>query len=268
MESIQQDSQPQNETVDNGLNVTNQQQMEGSTPDLSAYFRDGEPGVFDAEKVAGLARDLENQKKSTSYFQSQFMKKNGVPENYEDYYKTFKADSMYESAMDDETVKESVENLYKWCHENKIGQRESNLMADYILKNAVQSGILDMRTDEERDAEFNKKIAEETEKLKPMLESLNRTKEENDIMLQNFFNYPNAFNRDPEVSDYLFELAEKDSRMYKHLTNLMQATEHRGVPYVTGTAATKDKAAVTRDYNQETDPEKREALMRAYLGED
>ena len=95
-------------------------EQETNTPDLSAYFKDGEAGVFDPEKVAGLAKDLENQKKSTSYFQSQFMKKNGVPETAEGYYTHFKADSTYEEALKDETIKNNVDDFFKWCKDTII----------------------------------------------------------------------------------------------------------------------------------------------------
>ena len=111
-------------------------EQETNTPDLSAYFKDGEAGVFDPEKVAGLAKDLENQKKSTSYFQSQFMKKNGVPETAEGYYTHFKADSTYEEALKDEEVKNSVDDFFKWCKDNNINGGVAKFK-DYTTKDGV-----------------------------------------------------------------------------------------------------------------------------------
>lgn len=267
MESNQPDSQPHNE-VDNGSNVTTEQMVQENSPDLSVYFRDGEPGVFDPDKIAGLAKDLENQKKSTSYFQSQFMKKNSVPEAYEDYYKTFKADSVYEAAMTRENVKNSLDDIFKWCHENKFGQRESNLLADYILKNAVASNVIDMRSESDLEAEKQAFYNQELEKVKPMLESLNRTVEENNEIIENFLDSPSVFTNNPEMKEYLQELANTDARGYKLVTVLTQAIEHRGIPVVTGTSTgAKDRVAFDREYQSESDPIKREALLKAFLGE-
>lgn len=266
MEQTQQDSQVSNENGEVDIQETSTTQE--NTPDLSSYFKDGEPGIFDADKVAGLARDLENQKKSTSYFQSQFMKKNGVPNEYKEYYNNFKADSMYEKAMDNEDVKNSVDSLFKWCHENKIGTRESQMFVDYIMKNAVESNIIDMRTDEVIAAEQEKIYQQELEKVQPMLNSLNRTIDENNTVIENFLNSRSVFTNNPEIKDYIKELADKDSKGYMLVTLMTQAFEHSGVPVVTGTSiGSKDKVALMNEYNAESDPVKREALMRAFYGE-
>lgn len=260
MESEAADNQVSS-TANIDTNVENQ-------PDLSSYFKDGEPGVFDAEKVADLARSLENQKKSTSYFQSQFMKKNGVPETVEGYYTHFKPDSMYEKAMEEESVKKSVNDMFTWCKENNVGEREANLFADYVLKNAVSSNIIDMRTEEQIQAEIDRVNAENLEKVQPMLDSLGRDVEENNLVIENFLNSKSVFTNNPEMKDYIREIADKDAMGYMFVTMLTQAVEHRGIPVITGTATiSKDKAALDKEYNQEDDPVKREALMKAFLGD-
>ena len=90
--------------------------------DLSAYFKDGEAGVFDENKIEKLAKDYENQKKSTSYFKSMYMKKNPVPETADGYAKSFKADSMYEGVMGEESVKSAINEIRKFAFDNKIGE--------------------------------------------------------------------------------------------------------------------------------------------------
>lgn len=239
-------------------------EQETNTPDLSAYFKDGEAGVFDPEKVAGLAKDLENQKKSTSYFQSQFMKKNGVPETAEGYYAHFKADSTYEEALKDEEVKNSVDDFFKWCKDNNIGEREALLFIDHNLKNASQFFV----SEEQQKAEQEKIYNEELEKAKPMLENLGRTLEENNTIIENFLNSPSIFTNNPEMKEWITNLADTDAMGYKFVTLLTQAVEHRGVPVVTGTTEGKDKAALMKDYQNEKNPEAREALMAKYLGEE
>lgn len=261
MESEAADNQVSSTATIEDTNTENQ-------PDLSSYFKDGEPGVFDADKVADLARSLENQKKSTSYFQSQFMKKNGVPETVEGYYTHFKPDSMYEKAMTDESVKKSVNDMFTWCKENNVGEREANLFADYVLKSAVNSNLIDMRTEEQIQAEIDKINAENLEKVQPMLDSLGRDIEENNTVIENFLNSKSVFTNNPEMKDYIREIADKDAMGYMFVTMLTQAVEHRGIPVITGTATvSKDKAALDKEYNQEDDPVKREALMKAFLGD-
>ena len=244
--------------------VSNNEQTPENTPDLSAYFKDGEAGVFDPEKVAGLAKDLENQKKSTSYFQSQFMKKNGVPETAEGYYEHFKADSSYENLMKDESVKKGMDDFFKWCKENNIGEREALLFADHNMKNASQLFM----SEEEQQAEQERIYNEELEKAKPMLENLGRTLEENNTIIENFLNSPSIFTNNPEMKEWITNLADSDAMGYKFVTLLTQAVEHRGVPVITGSTEGKDKAALMKEYQNESDPVLREALMKKFLGEE
>lgn len=256
--------------------ATETQQSEGlntapeanDTPDLSAYFKDGEAGVFDAEKVADLARSLENQKKSTSYFQSQFMKKNGVPETVEGYYTHFKPDSMYEKAFQEEETKKSVDELFKWSKDNNIGEREATLFADYVLKSAVQSNLIDTRTEEQIQAEQEKLYQEELVKVQPMLDSLGRSIDENNTVIENFLNSRSVFTNNPEMKEYIKEIADRDAMGYMFVTMLTQAVEHKGIPVVTGSATiSKDRAALDKEFQAESDPVKREALLRAFYGE-
>lgn len=248
-----------------GLNTTPEA---NDTPDLSAYFKEGEAGVFDAEKVADLARSLENQKKSTSYFQSQFMKKNGVPETVEGYYTHFKPDSMYEKAFQEEETKKSVDELFKWSKDNNIGEREATLFADYVLKSAVQANLIDTRTEEQLQAEQEKAYQEELVKVQPMLDSLGRTIDENNTIIENFLNSRSVFTNNPEMKEYIQEIADRDAMGYMFVTMLTQAVEHKGIPVVTGSATiSKDRAALDKEFQAETDPVKREALLRAFYGE-
>lgn len=257
----------ESQAADNQVS-SNEDQTQDNQPDLSSYFKDGEPGVFDAEKVADLARNLENQKKSTSYFQSQFMKKNGVPETVEGYYTHFKPDSIYEKAMNEESVKTGVNNLFTWCKENNVGEREAQLFADYTLKNAVNSNLIDLRTEEQIQAEQDKLNEEMLEKVQPMLDSLGRDVEENNLVIENFLNSKSVFTNNPEMKEYIRNIADSDAMGYMFVTTLTQAVEHRGIPVITGSATvSKDKAALEKQYNEETDPVKREALMKAFLGD-
>lgn len=265
METLeQQDNQVSNSEPTPEAHVEEPQQ-----PDLTAYFKEGEPGVFDADKVAELAKNLENQKKSTSYFQSQFMKKNNVPETVEGYYTNFRPDSAYAEALKDDKVAGNVKELFQWCLDNKIGEREAVLMVDNQLKAAVKNNILDLRTEEQLQADEQKELEKQMQEVQPMLDSLGRSLDENNEIIENFLNSKSVFTNNPQMKEFIENIADSSAMGYKFVTLLTQAVEHRGIPVVTGTSyGAKDRAAFDREYAAESDPVKREALAKRFFGEE
>lgn len=241
-----------------------------SNVDLSAYFKDGEAGVFDENKIEKLAKDYENQKKSTSYFQSMYMKKNPVPETADGYAKSFKADSMYEKAMEEDAVKSTIKNIRDFAFENKIGERETNMFTDYILKNAVKANIIDTRTEEQLKAEQQKIFDEAAKEVQPMLDSLGRTLEENNRYIDNFLSSPSIFTNSPEMIETIKQVANESANGYKLITMLANSVDHRGIPVtgiVTSTVSQKDKSALMAELQKIDDPDLRERKMREYYGE-
>lgn len=256
--------------VENGADNAEKQPATATNanqPDLSSLFVDGQAGVFDENKIVGLMNDLANQKKSTSYYQSLYMKKNEVPETADGYAKNFKPDSMYEKAMEQENVKNMVKAIREWGIENQIGERSLNKFLDYTLRSAVEKNILDMRSEEQIKEEAAKAEAEELKKLQPMLERINKSKEENDAILEHFLNSPNVFTNDPEMKKYITELADSSAMGYKLLTMLTHTIEHRGIPVVSGTVAGKDKAALMAEIQKIDDPNLRHQKMKEFYGE-
>lgn len=246
--------------------LTDNLPQDQNTPDLSALFKDGEPGVFDTDKVAKLAKDFENSKKSASYFQSQYMKKEGIPESIDGYFKDFRPDSSYEKFMEKDNVKKSKEDLIKFAFDNQISPKAAEKFFDYSMKNLVNSGAFVEKTEEEIKAEQEKANQEAMKEVQPMLDSLNRTKEVNDQYIEKFINSPNIFTSNPKMKDFLEEIANYGAEGYMLITLMEQAYNNQGVPVITGTVATKDKAAFEKAYNEEKDPVVREQLAKEFYG--
>lgn len=235
--------------------------------DISIFMSQEDPTKFDPSKVMGLAKDAERFKKSASYYQSQFMKKNGAAENVNEYSEAFKPDSMYEKALEDESVKEELADMREYFVKEKIGVRDANIITDYLLKKAVQENKIDLRTDEQKAAEQARVTEEHVQLIQPMLSNLNRSKEENDAVLESFLTGKSIFTNNPEMVNFIESIASDSAMGYMFITMLTQAVEHRGVPIVTGNIAGKDEAAFRKEYNSEEDPIRREALAKAFYGE-
>lgn len=261
------ENQPASPDLTPNNNPTPGQQQPSNTVDLSAYFKDDEPGVFDGDKVAKLAKDYENSRKSASYFQSQYMKKEGIPETIDGYFKDFRPDSSYEKFMDNDNVKKSKEDLIKFAFDNQISPRAVEKFFDYSMKNLAKEGVFQTKTEEELQAEQEKANAEALKEVQPMLDSLNRTKEVNDQYITKFLDSPSVFNSNPKMRDYLEQIANDGAAGYMLITLMEQAFNNQGVPVITGSIATKDKAAFEKAYNAETDPVAREKLLKEFYGE-
>lgn len=241
--------------------------QESHTPDLSAVFVDGQPGTFDQDKIVSLMKDLENSKKSASYFQSMYMKKNEVPETIDGYSKAFKADSMYEAALAQDNVKGMIKAMQEWGLKQGIGTRALNSFIDYTLKNAVQKNIIDLRSDEQKAADKKKYDDEQLAKIQPMLDGMHKTKDENDTIIQKFLDGKSVFTNDPEMKEYLINLADSGAMGYKLLTMMTHQIEHSGIPVVSGTIKTQDKAALMAEIQKIDDPQLRFQKMQEFYNQ-
>lgn len=250
--------------------VNNQTQGDNSGTaniDLSGLMSADNPEVFDRNKVAEIYSKIDKLEADRKFFQAKYQQKIGVPDKIEEYGSKFKGDSSYEKFLGLDGVKELQNNLYKHAKENGIGIDAANSMFDFMLKTAVQSGDLDARSEVEIKAEQEAQEKQRIERINPMLEASHRTKEENDSILENFFEGKNMFTSNPEVKDFLKAISEQTAQGYMLATLINDAFDTGNVPKVTGTIATKDKAALEAALAKEESPEVREALMREFFGE-
>ena len=250
-------------------NPTSEQQEQHTQPtgfDISTLFKDNEPGVYDDDKVAKLAKDYENSKKSAQYFQSQYMKKEGVPDDISYYFKDFTPDSMYADAMEKDEVKKAKEDITKFAHENMISPRIAEKFFDYSMKNLAKAGVFTEKTEEQIAAEQKAANEEAMKIVQPMLDGLNRTYEQNNEYINKFLESPNMLTSNPKIKEYLTKIANDGAEGYMLVTLLEQAINHQGVPVVTGTVEAKDQVAFEKALAEEQNPEAREKLMREFYG--
>lgn len=258
VETIQ-GNQTSNVVVDGG-------QGGAATIDLSLYFKDGEPGVYDPEKITALAKDRDNKAKSASYFQSQFMQKNEVPESIEGYAEHFKPDSTYEQYMDTDIVKNTIKEIREWGLKNGIGPTAVNSFCDMALRKMVANGAIDTRTPEQIQEEVNKATAAAQEQLKPFLDSVHRSFEDQTNLINKFFDTPSVFTNDPEVKALLQEAANESPVAYKAISYLIDAIEFGGYKALPtqGESLGIGAAEFWAKFNAEQDPVKRDAMLTEF----
>ena len=255
-----QGNQPSNVVVDGGG------QGGAATIDLSLYFKDGEPGVYDPEKITALAKDRDNKAKSASYFQSQFMQKNEVPQSIEGYAEHFKVDSAYEKFMDKQEVQDALKEIREWGLKNNIGPNAVNSFSDMILKKLVADGVLDSRTPEQIAEAEAKKTAEAKEQLKPFLDTVHRSFEDQTNLLNKFFDAPSVFTNDPETKSFLQQIANDSATGYKIVSMLIDAIEFGGYKALPTQSESMGVGAAEfwNKYNAEPDPIKRDAMLAEF----
>ena len=252
----------QNQQIQQNQISENQQNNQQPTGfDMSTLFKDNEPGVFDDEKVAKLAKDYENSKKSAQYFQSQYMKKEGVPDDISFYFKDFTPDSSYANAMEKEEVKKAKEDITKFAHENMISPRIAEKFFDYSMKNLAKAGAFTEKTEEQIAAEQKAANEEALKVVQPMLDGLNRTYEQNNEYIEKFLDSNNILTSNPQIKEYLTKIADDGADGYMLVTLLEQAINHQGVP-----VEAKDQVAFEKALAAEQNPEAREKLMRDFYG--
>ena len=234
--------------------------------DLSLYFKDNEPGVFDGDKIAALVKERDNKAKSASYFQSEFMKKNEVPSSIEGYAEHFKPDSIYEKFMDNEAVQNTLKTIREWGLKNNIGPTAVNSFCDLALRNMVETGELNTKTPEQIADEQAKATAAEQEKLKSFLDSTHRSFEDQTNLIKKFFDTPSVFTNDPEVKAFLQQAANESAVAYKAISYLIDAIEFGGYKALPtqGESLGIGAQEFWAKFNAEPDPIKRDAMLAEF----
>ena len=257
---------PATQASNNGVQVTAGSDGVATGVDLSQLFKDGEPGVYDPDKLTALMKDRDNKAKSASYFQSQFMQKNEVPETIDGYAEHFKADSIYEKFMDKPEVQERIKQLREFGLKEKISPRALNAFIDFDLKEMVENGYLDNRTPEQIKEAEAKATAEEAKKLESFLASNGRTFEQQTEMINKFFESPSVFTNDPEIKEFLQKAATESAVAYKAIAHLIDAIEFGGYKALPtqGESLGIGAQEFWAKFNAESDPIKREAMLTEF----
>ena len=128
-----------------------------------------------------------------------------------------------------------------------------------------ENGILDNRSEAEKEADFAKAKAEFSEAIKPLLESTNRTQAEQNTIIENFLKSENIFTSNPKMKEYMLGLTN-DPMGYMFVSMVTEMIDGSNVPVVSGTVSTKDLNAMRAELAKETDPVRREEMMQQFFG--
>lgn len=238
---------------------------DNGTVDLSAYMGD-DGHTLDFNKVAELYKNAEKYKTSAAFFQTKYQQKNGVPDNVDEYMNTFKPDSSYEKFMEDENIQNAFKEYFEFAKEHGIGKEAAQATMDWFMKDLVgKDGILDNRSDAEKAADLEKAKAEFSEAIKPLLQSTNRTQEEQNHIIENFLKSENIFTSNPNMKEYMLGLTN-DPMGYMFLSMVTEMIDGSNVPVVSGTISTKDLNAMRAELAKEADPVRREEMMKQFFG--
>lgn len=238
---------------------------DNGTVDLSAYMGD-DGHTLDFNKVAELYKNAEKYKTSAAFFQTKYQQKNGVPDDVNEYMNTFKPDSSYEKFMENQDIKDSFNEFFAFAKEQGIGKDHAHAIMDWYMKDLVgENGILDNRSDAEKAADLEKAKAEFSEAIKPLLQSTNRTQEEQNTIIENFLKSENIFTSNPKMKEYMLGLTN-DPMGYMFVSMVTEMIDGSNVPVVSGTVSTKDLNAMRAELAKETDPVRREEMMKQFFG--
>lgn len=238
---------------------------DNGTVDLSAYMGD-DGHTLDFNKVAELYKNAEKYKTSAAFFQTKYQQKNGVPDDVNEYMNTFKPDSSYAKFMENQDIKDSFNEFFAFAKEQGIGKDHAHAIMDWYMKDLVgENGILDNRSEAEKEADFAKAKAEFSEAIKPLLESTNRTQAEQNTIIENFLKSENVFTSNPKMKEYMLGLTN-DPMGYMFVSMVTEMIDGSNVPVVSGTVSTKDLNAMRAELAKETDPVRREEMMKQFFG--
>lgn len=239
---------------------------DNGTVDLSAYMGD-DGHTLDFNKVAELYKNAEKYKTSAAFFQTKYQQKNGVPDDVAEYMNTFKPDSSYEKIMEDENIQNAFKEYFEFAKEHGIGKEAAQATMDWFMKDLVgEGGIIDNRSDAEKAADLAKAKADFSEAIKPLLQSTNRTQEEQNHIIENFLSAENMFTSNPEMKNYILQMAQNNPMGYMFVSMVAEMIDGSNVPVVSGTVSTKDLNAMRAELAKETDPVRREEMMKQFFG--
>lgn len=237
------------------------------TIDFTPYVM--ENGQANTEAISELIKAKTAAENSRNFYHGKYSQLVGgeIPKTVDEYGVGFKADSSFEKFMDTDKAKEDLQSLKEFCLQNKLPNATYNLLAEKYFKDNIASGVFDTRSEVEIKAAEQEEIKKQEQEVQPMLSSLGRTLEENSAALDAFFNSNNVFTNNSEMKDWIVKnVAENGSMGYMVATLMQQVTEHSGIPSVKTASASSmvDRAALDEALQNESDPNRREAMLREW----
>lgn len=146
------------------IDDTPQPQTPPQNDGLDEYRNDD--GEFDVDKIRKLAEDKK-------YYRQQISKLKQMPDKMEAYSKDFVLDSKFDNFLQKAENKDKIntifEKLDKLSMEKGINVERNHDIRRFVLDELVENGAIDLTTDDQRKAEYDKIVAERDSRIKEVL---------------------------------------------------------------------------------------------------
>ena len=134
-------------------------------------YRDclNESGEFDREKIRDLAGRMLSDRRALS-------RVNEMPESAAKFKEVYKPDDQFANLFNEdnkggEKIRKMFDKFDDMCMQNTIGQSKNKAVKDFLLKTFADNGLIDMTSEEEREAQKQQKAEEQKEIMQNALGS-------------------------------------------------------------------------------------------------
>lgn len=165
------------ETIETGQDI---QSVRADDADFIGSFKDSaqqkayrdclnESGEFDREKIRDLAGRYLSERRNISRLSE-------MPESAGKFKELYKPDEKFANLFNEENkggekIRKMFDQLDDMCMQNTIGQSKNKAVKDFLLKTFEQNGLIDMTSEEEKQAAQQKKADDIKEILQDSLGS-------------------------------------------------------------------------------------------------
>ena len=136
---------------------------------LKRAFREtlNEDGSFNREKIRDLAGRMLSDRRALS-------RVNEMPESASKFKEVYKPDDQFANLFNEdnkggEKIRKMFDKFDDMCMQNTIGQSKNKAVKDFLLKTFADNGLIDMTSEEEREAQKQQKLEDEKEILQNAL---------------------------------------------------------------------------------------------------
>lgn len=127
-----------------------------------------EDGTFNREKIRDLAGRMLSERRTLS-------RVNEMPDDVAKFKELYKptddrfANLFNEENKGGEKIRKMFDKLDEMCMQNTIGQSKNKAVKDFLLKTFADNGLIDMTSEEEKEAQKQQKLEDEKEILQNAL---------------------------------------------------------------------------------------------------
>lgn len=213
-----------------------------------------EDGSFSREKIRDLAGRYLSERRTLS-------RVNEMPESAEKFKELYKPDDQYANLFNEdnpggEKIRKMFEKFDDMCMQNTIGQSKNKAVKDFLLKTFADNNLIDITSEEEKEAQKQKKLEDQKEILQNALGS-NTDLEKVQSVIDEFISDESDGD---ETTKAVFDAINSSAKGKLILYSLRNRIYGKPVPVMKTEIGTSYKA-LEREYNDpNTSKERRKEL--------